>query len=373
VSGERNGPLRVLLVEDSPSDAELLQVSLAEAGPECHAVVCAGTLAEAVALACQQPLDAILLDLTLPDTTGLETVVRARAAWPEVPIVVLTGANDEAMGFAAVRNGVQDFLVKGQAGGALIARALRYAIERQRSETEIRRMNRELEQRVVERTAQLRRLALEFTLVEQRERRRLAELLHDNLQQLLVFSHLSVGKARSRVTEAELARNLERVERTLAEAIEVARSLTAELSPPALYTHGLAAAVRWYAGRLRAMAGLAVAVHADDGAEPELESQRALLFQSVRELLLNVVKHAGVGQAAVRIDRGDQGGIRIAVSDEGQGFTTTSEDCGEVSGGFGLLGVRERLRQMGGRCEVQSVPGRGTMVTLSVPDRPSAA
>ncbi len=262
MSGLRSDPFRMLLVEDSPSDAELLQAHLSGAVPERHTVVCAATLGEAIARARAEPFDVVLLDLSLPDCTGQETVVRARAAWPELPIVVLTGANDEAMGFEAIRHGVQDFLVKGQAGGQLIARALHYAIERKRSETKILRMNRELELRVAERTAQLRQLALELTLVEQRERRRIASLLHDNLQQLLVFSHLSVGSAQANATDPDLKGNLERVERTLADSIEVARSLAAELSPPALYSHGLAAAVRWFAGSLRAMTGLNVAVTA---------------------------------------------------------------------------------------------------------------
>jgi signal transduction histidine kinase len=363
----REEALNVLLVEDSPSDAALLDAALTDAGAGRHAVWCVQTIADAVALAGKRPFDAILLDLTLPDCTGLETVDLARAAWPDVAIVVLTGINDEAMGIAAVRHGVQDFLVKGLAGGALIARALRYAVARQRAESEIRRMNRELEQRVEERTTQLRQLALEVTLVEQRERRRLAELLHDNLQQMLVFARLGTGLALNTATDPGQRGTLERVERSLVDAIEVARSLTAELSPPSLYSHGLAAAVRGFAGRLRELGSLDVTVVAEEGAKPRLEGQRALLFQSVRELLTNVLKHAGAAAAVVRIDRAGDDGIRVEVHDEGRGFAPGGAVSASGAGGFGLFGIRERLRQLGGACEVRSAPGGGTTVTLTLP------
>lgn len=362
----RDGPLRILLVEDSPADAALLEAQLAD-GPEPAAVVHAETLQQAVALTGQGAFDAILLDLTLPDCQGLETVVRARVIWPGLPIVVLTGAQDEDLGFEAVRLGLQDYLVKGQAVGATISRALRYAVERKRTENEILQMKNELEQRVVERTVQLRQLALQLTIAEEEERRRLAELLHDSLQQLLVYAHLTVGEAASLAREEQLRQSLERVERGLAEAIEVSRSLTTELSPPLLYERGLLAAVRGVAARLQERVGLVVDLRAGADAEPRQEIARVLLFQSIRELLANVIKHAGVRETLVEIVRRGAA-ISVTVSDQGRGFEPASPDCQGSGGGFGLFSIRERLRQLGGTFDVESTPGRGTSVTLHVPD-----
>jgi len=366
VTPGRERPLRVLLVEDSPSDAALLEATLAD-GPDPVTVVSAETLHRAVALTGEGTFDAILLDLTLPDCQGLQTVVRARVAWPGLPIVVLTGAQDEELGFEAVRHGLQDYLVKGQAGAAMIVRALRYAVERKRAENEILRMKDELERRVEERTAQLRQLALQLTIAEEEGRRRLAEQLHDSLQQLLVYAHLTVGEARTLAREDRLRQSLERAERGIAEAIDVSRSLTTELSPPLLYERGLLAAVRGVSQRLRERVGLVVELRAGEDAEPRHEIVRVLLFQSIRELLANVVKHAGVREAIVEITRADDT-IRVTVSDRGRGFEHDSRDSQERSGGFGLFSIRERLRQLGGAFDAESTPGRGARITLRVPD-----
>ncbi len=150
-----SAPTSILLVEDSPSDAALLQEALHEVGPGQFQFTHVETLAEGLAQVGQSRFDALLLDLSLPDSVGRETFLRVRGAAPELPIVVLTGVADDALGLEAVRQGIQDYLRKGQADGAQTSRAIRYAIERQRMEAELRRARDELELRVAERTAEL--------------------------------------------------------------------------------------------------------------------------------------------------------------------------------------------------------------------------
>ncbi len=130
--------MRILLVEDSPSDADLVQQALQLSGAGRFDFTCVERLQDALARLGNESFDVLLLDLSLPDSSGAETFRRAHSAAPLVPIVVLTGANDESLGLTAVQEGVQDYLVKGQADGRQIARAIRYAIERKQAGEQLR-------------------------------------------------------------------------------------------------------------------------------------------------------------------------------------------------------------------------------------------
>lgn len=234
--------------------------------------------------------------------------------------------------------------------------------ERKQMVAELHRANADLERRVAQRTEQLRQLATEVLLAEQRERRRLAELLHDHLQQLLVSANLQVGAAATRTRSVALRTTLQGVERQLATAVETARSLTADISPPVLFDSGLAAALRWLGTWMREQHGLNVSVMASAGADPQDEGSRILLFQSVRELLFNVKKHAGIDKAQVTLKRVDDARIQIRVEDKGRGFPQLVAQ--ESAGSFGLVSIRERISQMGGTMRIESASGKGTRVTL---------
>ncbi len=138
---EPRPPLRVLLVEDNPGDARLVEEALRHSG---FPVGRAGSLAEACQRAALGGVDAILTDLGLPDSRGLETLSALHQRFPAIPVLVLTGSNDESVGVAAVQQGAQDYLIKDQLDGRSLARALRYAVERKRLEAERERLVGEL-------------------------------------------------------------------------------------------------------------------------------------------------------------------------------------------------------------------------------------
>jgi PAS domain S-box-containing protein len=221
-----------------------------------------------------------------------------------------------------------------------------------------------------ERSQQLTRLASELALAEQRERRRLAAVLHDNLQQLLVAARFQLGALRRRGEEKD-RRAVDGVQELLEESIEVSRSLTGELSPPILYEGGLIAGLEWLATWMERKHGLSVELRTEAAAMPESDDMTVLLFESVRELLLNAVKHSGVKRAEVNLcSLGEQ--VELTVSDSGAGFDPQLATRHAEGGGFGLFSIRERLALLGGSLKIDSAPGRGSRFALRAPRRSPA-
>jgi two-component system sensor histidine kinase/response regulator len=145
----------VLLIEDNPGDARLIQELLANGSGDQFDVETADRLGTALVRLRAGGVDALLLDLSLPDSQGWDTFDKVKAQAPSVPIVVLTGLRDEALALRMVQEGAQDFVAKIELNGGVLPRAIRYAIEREKSEQQIRKFNEELEERVRARTAEL--------------------------------------------------------------------------------------------------------------------------------------------------------------------------------------------------------------------------
>ncbi len=140
------GGIRILLVEDNPGDVFLLKEELARAATGPFDLVHASRLSEALGCLQSDSYDVVLLDLNLPDSSGLDTVAQILAPASEAAVVLLTGMEDIALGVEAVKQGAQDYLVKGQAAGPLIFRVIRYSLERKRLENELQRLVRELKE-----------------------------------------------------------------------------------------------------------------------------------------------------------------------------------------------------------------------------------
>jgi CheY-like chemotaxis protein len=225
-----------------------------------------------------------------------------------------------------------------------------------------------------QRAAQLRAMVARLSQAEQRERRRLSQVLHDHLQQLLVAARMKAQRLRHRAEHDEsLAQIADEVDERIDQCITESRSLTVELSPPVLYDGGLAAGLDWLARRVEEQNGLPVEVAADRAADPADMDLRVFLFQGVRELLFNVVKHAHATRARVVMAKMENGELRIEVRDDGLGCDPERlASRANSAGGFGLFNVRERLELLGGRLDIDTAPGKGTRMGIVIPPSKAA-
>lgn len=233
---------------------------------------------------------------------------------------------------------------------------------RKQAEEELRVMANLLEQKVVERTAQLRQLASQLTLAEERERQALAQDLHDNLGQLLAVIKIKLSSVDAGALDSSVASIVDLV----SQAEQSVRTVTVQLNPPVLRSLGLVPALEWLGEEIERVYGLKVHVDHDHCRKHLVEEVQAMLFRSVRELLINVAKHARVDEVSLscmcQCDR-----LLLVVSDAGCGFDPAAH-MGPWSAhqGFGLRSINERICNLGGEVEIDSSPGNGTTITLSV-------
>ncbi|HMS82775.1 MAG TPA: response regulator [Nitrospira sp.] len=412
-------PLRLLIVEDRETDTELIARELKKQGftPSWVRV----DTEEEFLRQIQAPFDLITADAVMPQFSARRVLALLKEHKIELPCIIVSGSIGEEEAVALIREGAVDYILKDRFGR--LGQAVRHVLDQHLLRAEHRqahvalvKLNAELERRIAERTAKLeevnrqlaqelaerkqielrlrqqeatlerrvaarttqlershtrlRRLVTELTLVEQRERKQLASELHDYLAQLLVVGKLKIDQLCRNPSVPPAARMLEEAGSALDQALIYSRTLVAQLSPTVLFTQGLVAALHGlpeYFSR----SGLRVQVQSTVLSVELPEDRSVLLFQSVRELLFNVLKHAGTGEATVALDRPNDQTVRITVADHGLGFDI--QTSAETSKGFGLFSIRERIEVLAGTFSVQSSPDTGTQVELTVPLSESVA
>ena len=225
-------------------------------------------------------------------------------------------------------------------------------------------------QQLRQRAHQLQKLTLELSQAEDRERKRLAEILHDDLQQVLAAAKFHLGMLNMRIRGDEALGELAgQIGDLLKEAIGKSRSLSHELSPTVLYQSDLGETFEWLARQVQGKHGLTVHVEVRGRIEPRSEALRAFLYKAAQEMLFNVAKHATVVEARLRVQR-IRNYVWLTISDRGCGFDPHA--LGRT-GGFGLLSIRERVELLGGRMRIKSAVGRGSTFLISVPDHQTAS
>jgi len=223
------------------------------------------------------------------------------------------------------------------------------------------------EQRLIEYQNQLRSLASELTLAEEHERRRFATYLHDHIGQTLFGIHLKLDLLKQSLSTNDDIKPLKEVMNSIQQMIRDTRLLTFELSPPILHESNLESALDSLTERMHEQYGIMVTLKNDKQEKPLDDDIKIFLFQAVRELLINVVKHAHAKGVSISIQK-EHTRIQIHVEDDGVGFIPSSNDFSQNQHkGFGLFSIRERLNYLGGSLEINSQPGHGTKITILSP------
>ncbi|HMB54518.1 MAG TPA: PAS domain-containing protein, partial [Thermoanaerobaculia bacterium] len=244
----------------------------------------------------------------------------------------------------------------------------------QRAEDALRELNESLEQRVEKRTREVRRLSSRLTRAEQIERRRIARILHDDLQQQLHGVQMKLAIVRSGLEAGDpgaVVDTLGEAETLLARSTAITRRLSIDLSPPVLDGDSLVEPLRWLGEQMKQRHDLDVELAIDGEPAIPREEDRVLLFEAVRELLFNVVKHAGTRQARIELDGNGDDGVCIVVSDDGAGFEPEALATGDQTG-MGFASLHQRLELAGGSVDLESSPGSGSTVILRLSPRPAA-
>ncbi|MFE8605241.1 hybrid sensor histidine kinase/response regulator [Archangium violaceum] len=368
-------PLRLLLVEDNPGDARLLQEELTEVASVRFEVRHVTRMAEALAAVAEPGLDVVLLDLSLPDGHGLSNIERMQQAAPALPLVVLTGTDDEQLAMRAMHAGAQDYLVKGQATGPLLVRALRYAIERKRSEEGLKR------EEAARQTALFRE---QFLGILGHDLRNPLQAISGNAALLLRYGGLSEPqrKALNRISISS-----DRMARMISDILDFTRTRLGggyTLQRTWMNVHEVLKQVVEELEVAHPQKQFELSVSGTGWGEWDADR----IAQAASNLVGNAVQYSPEG-SAVRVVARDEGeGVRVEIHNQGTPIPAErlpdmfdpfvrgqqGSRSGSRSGlGLGLYITHEIVKAHGGMLQVRSTEAEGTCFWLKLPRHPPPA
>ncbi len=369
--GER---LRILLVEDNPGDARLLQETIAEADGGRFEITHLVRCEEATQRLKAESFDVVLLDLSLPDSKGLETVERVNTAAPQVPIVIMTGLDDEEMAVAAAKMGAQDYLVKGHIDSRGLVRSLRYALERKCQELELAEKNAQL--------AKLSELKNQFLGMAAHDLRNPLTVIITCAGFLLEEAGASLPEEKKRGFIERIKANAEFMVNLINDLLDFTRIEAGQIElnlEPVELTELVAKNIEENR-LLGAQKGIELELVVEgDGARVNADPAR--ITQVLNNFLSNAFKFSAPDtKVSVLVGR-ENGGVRVAVKDQGQGIpademsklfkpfqkTSVRSTAGERSTGLGLAICRQIIEAHKGLIGAESEPGKGSTFFFWLP------
>lgn len=344
--------LDILIIEDNPADLFLLKKMLKSTRLDIGNLYTAKRIDEAQQLLSEQKVHLALLDLSLPDSSGIQSYHAIKTAAKKVPIIILTGLADSNVALEAIKEGAQDYLVKGEFNEALLERAIQYSFERVQNEEELARQQLLKQQEIT---------AAVLT-AQENERTALGQELHDNINQLLTGVTLFLNVAIT--NPAKRDELLVKCKDNLLLATEEIRKLSRALITPGLKSLSLAQSMEELIKDVKlGNSSMQVDFQYNDLDESHLaDDQKVAIYRIAQEQLNNIIKHAAA--TAVRITLSTrEGSVYLEIADNGKGFDPEARRKG-----VGITNITSRAELYNGSVNIQSAPGKGCSlkVTMSI-------
>ena len=391
--------IRVLLIEDNPGDARLIQELFSECAPGAFELHWAESLAKGSAILDEEKIDTILLDLSLPESQGFETFATIHQQSPRVPIIILTGFDDESFAINAVQQGAQDYLVKGLVGSHLLARAILYAIERKRTEEVLLKIQNELERRVRKRTEELEKANQELRseIVERRKAEKALQksaekmkrfaysVSHDlksptiglhGLTKLLFKRYASALGTKGKTYCEQIQRSAEQL---LALVDKINLYISTKESPLVIEEIKLHRVFQIIKDEFSTRFSIRSIQWMVPDRCPVVKADRLSLLRVLRNLVDNALKYGGDELSTIAVGYEEtakhhiisirDNGVGIEIQDRKEIFNVFQRKCAveEIEGsGLGLAIVKEICEQHGGEVWMQPALDRGSIFYVSL-------
>ena len=347
--------LRILLLEDEREYAQLISIWLTGSHPQTFEVEWEPTLSAGLTRLRVTHYDAAILDLGLPDAAGATIIEQVLATAPGLAVVVVSGMADDGTVFDALKRGAQDYLIKGDSVRHLIARTLIYAIDRKRAEDEIVHFSHRI------------------LATREEEKRAVASALHHEVGSVAVGLGSRLDALEGAIRHADTAAALEasaEMRAMLDESIRRLKDLAFDIRPPDLDILGLPMALESYVSRTAKRTAVRTDIVIEENLSIPVGPMATALFRIAQESLTNAVKHAGAESVRLHLAASGER-VTLSITDDGCGFDQDAVSH-RTRQGLGLRAMQEMAIANGGRLSVESGPGKGTTVSVSLPNAPAS-